>query len=148
LLIDTHNDITSKTVMGFDIAQTNRSGNTDLPRMKGHVGAVFFAAYVSAAYVPQKKAENRTLQTIDTVRYDIVEKHPDDFMFATTADDIERARRQGKIAALIGIEGGHAIEDSLRLLRDYYALGVRYMTLTPRTPTTGPTRWGTSMTRP
>jgi membrane dipeptidase len=67
---------------------------------------------------------------IDAVRHDIVEKYPNDFLFATTAADIRRARQQHKIAALIGIEGGHAIEDSLRLLRRFYAEGVRYMTLT------------------
>ncbi len=67
---------------------------------------------------------------IDTVRHDIVERYPNDFVLAATADDIERIHKQGKIAALMGIEGGHAIEDSLRLLRDYYELGVRYMTLT------------------
>ena len=67
---------------------------------------------------------------IDTVRHDIIARYPNDFVLATTADDIERIHKQGKIAALMGIEGGHAIEDSLRLLRDYYALGIRYMTLT------------------
>ena len=67
---------------------------------------------------------------IDTVRHDIVERYPNDFVLATTADDIERIHKQGKIAALMGIEGGHAIEDSLGLLRDYFDLGIRYMTLT------------------
>jgi membrane dipeptidase len=67
---------------------------------------------------------------IDTVRTDVIAAHPKEFVFATTADDIVRAHNQHKIAALMGIEGGHSIEDSLRLLRDYYALGVRYMTLT------------------
>jgi membrane dipeptidase len=67
---------------------------------------------------------------IDTTRYDIVARHPKDFMLAVTAADVEAAHKQGKIAALMGIEGGHAIEDSLRLLRDFHVLGVRYMTLT------------------
>src|SRR5436309_14582161 len=67
---------------------------------------------------------------LETVPHDIVEQHPQDFLLATTAEDIRRAHREHKIAALIGIEGGHAIEDSLRLLRLYYELGVRYMTLT------------------
>ncbi len=131
ILIDTHDDVTSKTVDGYDIATPNRGGNTDLARMKaGHLGAEFFAVYVDPSYVKDNRSANRTLQMIDTIRHDIIEDHPDDFMLATTADDIERAHRQHKIAALMGIEGGHAIEDSLRLLRDYYALGVRYMTLT------------------
>ncbi|HML18526.1 MAG TPA: membrane dipeptidase [Bryobacteraceae bacterium] len=134
LLIDTHNDVTSRTVEGFDIGERNTSDRptmTDLPRMRdGGMGAQFFAVYVAAGYVNGNHAANRTLQMIDTVRHDIVARYPNDFAFATTAADIEAAHRQGKIAALMGIEGGHAIEDSLRLLRDYYALGIRYMTLT------------------
>jgi len=132
ILIDTHNDVTSKTVEGFDIGKAARDGgHTDLPRLRGGgVGAVFFAIYVGANYTNGNHSANRALQMIDTVRHDIVGGHPDDFLFATTADDIERAHAQGKIAALMGIEGGHALEDSPRLLRDFYALGVRYMTLT------------------
>ena len=94
------------------------------------MGAQFFAVYVAASYVEGNHSANRTLQMIDTVRHDIIGRYPNDFVLATTADDIEAAHKQGKIAALMGIEGGHAIEDSLRLLRDYYELGVRYMTLT------------------
>ncbi len=130
ILIDTHNDIPSKTVTGYDIATPNKSGQTDLPRMKGFLGAEFFAVFVDAEYVKDNHSANRTLQMIDTVRTDIIANHPGDFVFATTAADIERAHKDHKIAALMGIEGGHAIEDSLRLLRDYYALGIRYMTLT------------------
>jgi membrane dipeptidase len=134
LLIDTHNDITSRTVQGFDIGPRNTSDkptHTDLVRMKeGGIGAQFFAVYVAANYVEGNHAANRTLQMIDTVRHDIIERYPNDFMFATSVADIEAAHKKGKIAALMGIEGGHAIEDSLRLLRDYYALGIRYMTLT------------------
>ena len=131
LIIDTHNDVTSRTVDGFDIGKPSPDGHTDIPRLRaGNVGAQFFAAYVAAGYVKGNRSAHRTLEMIDTVRHDIVGRYPNDFVLALTADDIERAHRDGKIAALIGIEGGHAIEDSLRLLRDYYALGVRYMTLT------------------
>ena len=131
LLIDTHNDATSRTVEGFDIGSHTGTGHTDIARLKeGGVGAQFFAVYVAASYVNGNRSANRTLQMIDTVRHDIVERYPNDFMFATSAKDIEEAHRRGKIAALMGIEGGHAIEDSVRLLRDYYDLGVRYMTLT------------------
>jgi membrane dipeptidase len=130
ILIDTHDDITSKTVMGYDIATPNKGGQTDLARMKGFLGAEFFAVYVGAEYTNGNHSANRAMEMIDTVRTDVVAKHPDEFVFATTAEDIERAHKEHKIAALMGIEGGHAIEDSLRLLRDYYALGVRYMTLT------------------
>jgi len=131
LLIDTHNDITSKTVDGYDIGTAKNDGHTNLTALKeGGVGAQFFAVYVSASYVNGNHSARRTLEMIDTVRHDIIARYPNDFVFATTADDIERIHKQGKIAALMGIEGGHAIEDSLRLLRDYYALGIRYMTLT------------------
>ena len=131
LVIDTHNDVTSRTVDGFDIGQRAPDGHTDLPRLReGDVGAVFFAVYVAGSYVNGNHSANRALQMIDTVRHDIVGRYPNDFELCTTADCIEAAHRTGKIAALMGLEGGHAIEDSLRLLRDYYALGVRYMTLT------------------
>jgi membrane dipeptidase len=130
ILIDTHNDVPSRTVDGYDIATPNTKGMTDLPRMRGYLGAEFFAVFVDAECVKGNHSANRTLQMIDTVRTDVIAKHPNDFLFATTADDIERAHHEHKIAALMGIEGGHAIEDSLRLLRDYYALGIRYMTLT------------------
>jgi membrane dipeptidase len=130
ILIDTHDDVPSRTVDGYDIATPNKTGQTDLPRMKGFLGAEFFAVFVDASYVKDNHSANRTLQMIDTVRTDVVAAHPNDFVFATTAADIEAAHKQKKIAALMGIEGGHAIEDSLRLLRDYYALGIRYMTLT------------------
>jgi membrane dipeptidase len=136
ILIDTHNDITSRTVGGsgmdaYDIGKNKNDGHTNVAALKeGGVGAQFFAVYVDSMYVKGNHSANRTLQMIDTVRHDIVERYPNDFTLATTADDIERIHKQGKIAALMGIEGGHAIEDSLRLLRDYYDLGIRYMTLT------------------
>ena len=131
LLIDTHNDLTSKTVDGFDIGARSSTSHTDLPRLReGGAGAVFFAVYVAAGYVDGNRSAHRALDMIDTVRRDIVERYPGDFVLARTAAEIEAAKRNGKIATLMGIEGGHAIEDSLRLLRDYYQLGVRYMTLT------------------
>jgi membrane dipeptidase len=131
ILIDTHNDVTSATVAGLDLGKPNTDHMTDVPRMKkGGMGAQIFAVYVAASYVEGNHAANRTLQMIDTVRHDIIERYPNDFVFAGTAADIRRAHQQGKMAALLGIEGGHAIEDSPRLLRDFYDLGVRYMTLT------------------
>ncbi len=130
ILIDTHNDVPSKTVNGYNIAKPNKTGQTDLPRMRGFLGAEFFAVFVDAEYTNGNHSANRTLQMIDTVRTDIIAAHPNDFVFATTADEIVRAHAEGKIAAVMGIEGGHAIENSLRLLRTFYELGVRYMTLT------------------
>ena len=131
VLIDTHNDVTSATVAGLDLGKPNTEHMTDIPRMKkGGMAAQFFAVYVAASYVEGNHSAHRTLEMIDTVRHDIIEKHPADFVLATTSADILRAHRQHKMAALLGIEGGHAIEDSLRLLRRYYDEGVRYMTLT------------------
>ena len=130
LLIDTHNDIPSFTVTGADIANSPKN-HTDIPRLKqGGVGAVFFSVYVAATYVEGNHAANRTLQMIDSVQHDIIDRYPETFEQAFTAADIEKAHRNHKIAALMGMEGGHGIEDSPRLLRDYYRLGVRYMTLT------------------
>ena len=130
ILIDTHNDIPSFTIDGTDIGAAPKN-HTDIPRLRqGGVGAVFFSVYVDAKYVNGNHAANRALQMIDTVYHDIINRYPNEFMLALSADDIEKAHRKHKIAALMGIEGGHAIEDSPRLLRDYYKLGVRYMTLT------------------
>jgi membrane dipeptidase len=131
LLIDTHNDITSRTVEGYDIGKNKNDGHTNITSLKeGGVGAQFFAVYVASSYVNGNHSANRALQMIDTVRHGIVGRYPNDFALAGTADDIERIHKQGKIAALMGIEGGHAIEDNLDLLRDFYDLGIRYMTLT------------------
>ena len=116
---------------GLDIGPRRATGHTDLARLReGGVGAVFFAVYVSGDYAAKNQAAHRALEMIDTVRHDIVDRYPNYFTLALTADDIERAHREGKVAALMGIEGGHAIEDSLRLLRSFYSLGIRYMTLT------------------
>ncbi len=131
ILIDTHNDIPSATADGVDIGMPTTERHTDIPRLRqGGVGAIFFSAFVAANYTDGNHSANRALQMIDTIRHDIIARYPNDFMFATTAAQIEAAHRKGLIAGLIGIEGGHAIEDSPRLLRDFYRLGVRYMTLT------------------
>jgi membrane dipeptidase len=131
LLIDSHNDVPYYIVQGRDIASAGASPHTTLAGLKGGgVGGLFFSIWVAKEYVQGNRSANRALQLINSVRHDVVEKHPADFMLATSVKDIEEAHRQGKIAALMGIEGGHAIEDSLRVLGDFYDLGVRYMTLT------------------
>ena len=106
ILIDTHNDVTSKTVDGYNIADPNRKGQTDLPRMKGFLGAEFFAIFVDADYVNGNHSANRTLQMIDTVRTDIIAAHPKDFVFATTAQQIVDAHSNGRIAALWASKAG------------------------------------------
>jgi membrane dipeptidase len=131
LLIDSHNDVPYYTVQGKDIASASAAPHTNLAELKaGNVGGLFFSIWVAKEFVEGNRSANRALQLINSVRHDVVQKHPADFMLATSVKDIEEAHRQGKIAALMGIEGGHAIEDSLRVLGDFYDLGVRYMTLT------------------
>ncbi|MGA9770516.1 MAG: dipeptidase [Blastocatellia bacterium] len=142
IVIDTHNDITSPLIDdGFDLASSGiepggkLKTHTDIRRMKeGGLDAEFFAVYIDKAYVTKKPSEGggaarRALDIIDAVN-EQVRRHPETFEAASTADDIRRIAKKGKIAALMGIEGGHAIEDSLRTLRVFYKLGVRYMTLT------------------
>ncbi|MEK6406613.1 MAG: dipeptidase [Acidobacteriota bacterium] len=142
IVIDTHNDITSPLIDdGFDLGMRGDDPNakvkthTDLRRMKaGGLGAEFFAVYVGKEFVNKKPAEGggaarRALDVIAVVREQI-RRHPESLAAASTAADIRRIVKSGKIAALMGIEGGHAIEDSLHALRMFYELGVRYMTLT------------------
>jgi membrane dipeptidase len=132
IVIDTHNDVTTPmTNDDFDLSGTPPTPyRTNIERMKkGGLTAEFFSLYVKPWYVEHGGSARRTLDMIDSV-YRAVERHPRDLMLATSVADIRRAKRQGKIAALMGIEGGHAIEDSLPTLREFYRLGVRYMTLT------------------
>ena len=132
IVIDTHNDVTTPmTNDDFDLSGTPPTPyRTSIERMKkGGLTAEFFSLYVKPWYVEHGGSARRTLDMIDSV-YRAVERHPRDLMIATSVADIRRAKSQGKIAALMGIEGGHAIEDSLATLREFHRLGVRYMTLT------------------
>ncbi|HEY8205622.1 MAG TPA: membrane dipeptidase, partial [Pyrinomonadaceae bacterium] len=115
----------------FDLSGTPPAPyRTSIERMKkGGLTAEFFSLYIKPWYVTHGGAARRTLDMIDSV-YRAVERHPKDLMFATSAADIRRAKAQNKIACLMGIEGGHAIENSLPTLREFHRLGVRYMTLT------------------
>jgi membrane dipeptidase len=132
IVIDTHNDITTPmTNDDYDLGgEPPFPYRTSIERMKqGGLTAEFFSLYVRPWYVEHGGAARRTLDMIDSV-YRAVERHPNDLMIATTAADIRRAKKQKKIAALMGIEGGHAIENSLATLREFHRLGVRYITLT------------------
>jgi membrane dipeptidase len=132
IVIDTHNDVTTPmTNDDFDLSGTPPSPyRTNIARMKkGGLTAEFFSLYVRPWYVEHGGSARRTLDMIDSV-YRAVERNPRDLMFATSVADIRRAKRLNKVACLLGIEGGHAIEDSLPALREFYRLGVRYMTLT------------------
>ena len=130
-LIDTHNDW-PYAISSAREGKPLKASHTDPARLRaGNVGAVFFAAYVAAQYAKTPGAPaRRARQMIELIRRDIVGRYPETFKLARTAADIEAARRSGKIAALIGIEGGHVIEDSLAPLREFRDAGVRYMTLT------------------
>ena len=132
IVVDTHNDITTPMTNNFfDLGGTPPPPyRTNIERMKkGGLTAEFFSLYIRPWYVENGGSARRTLDMIDAV-YRAVENHPRDLMIATSVADIRRAKQQGKIACLMGIEGGHAIEDSLSTLREFYRLGVRYMTLT------------------
>ena len=132
IVIDTHNDVTSAmTNDDFDLSGTPPAPyRTNIARMKqGGLTGEFFSLYIKPGYAQNGGAARRTLDMIDSV-YRAVERHPRDLMIGTSVADIRRAKRLGKVAALMGIEGGHAIEDSLPTLREFYRLGVRYMTLT------------------
>jgi membrane dipeptidase len=131
LIIDTHADTPQRFLdEGFDIGSTDPSdhGHVSLDKAKaGNLGAEFFSIWVEPE-TNQGHYARHTLDLIDSV-YEQAERHRDRMMMAFSTDDIERAHKQKKLAALMGIEGGHSIENDVHVLRDFYRLGVRYMTL-------------------
>ena len=130
IVIDTHADTPQRFVdEHYDLGDPPNGGDLNLASIrKGNLGAEFFSIWVEPSLFKGQYAR-RTLELIDSVDRQVA-AHPDRMVSAASADDIERAHRAHKFAALMGIEGGHSIENSLALLRQYYALGVRYMTLT------------------
>jgi len=130
LVIDTHADTPQRLVdEHFDLADPLGDGNLNLESArKGNLGAEFFSIWVEPTRYKGQYA-HRTLELIDAVKQQAA-KHHDKIEFVATSGGIEAAHREHKLAALMGIEGGHSIENSLALLRQYYSLGVRYMTLT------------------
>src|SRR6266446_5059789 len=130
IVADTHDDTTQRLLDGkFDLGERSATGSIDIPRMReGNLSAIFFSIWIPSK-VTGPEAVNRALIQIDAVR-EQVRKHPTDLVLATTAAEVREARKQGKIAALMGVEGGHMINSNLGVLRSYAVLGVRYMTLT------------------
>ena len=131
IVVDTHADTPQRFLdEGFDIGSTdpNDIGHVSLDKARrGNLGAEFFSIWVEPT-TNQGHFARHTFDLIDSV-YEQAARHPDRMMMAFSVADIERAHREHKLAALMGIEGGHSIENDIRLLRDYYRLGVRYMTL-------------------
>ena len=130
IVIDTHADTPQRFLdEHFDLDDPLKGGQFNLASArKGGLGAEFFSIWVDPAQWKGQDAR-RTLELIDSVKQQAA-KHPTEMELVTSPEGIERAHRDHKLAALMGIEGGHSIEDSLALLRQYYELGVRYMTLT------------------
>ncbi|NEC10247.1 MULTISPECIES: dipeptidase [unclassified Streptomyces] len=136
-VVDGHNDLpwALREQVGYDLAvrdiATDQSAHlhTDIPRLRaGGVGAQFWSVYVRSDLAGDA-AVSATLEQIDVVA-ELLERYPADLRRALTADDMEAARAEGRIASLMGAEGGHSIDNSLGTLRGLHALGVRYMTLT------------------
>jgi membrane dipeptidase len=130
IIIDTHADTPQMMLdENYDLAEPNSPYMLSLPKMrKGHLGAEFFSIWVDVDW-PQQDLIHRALDLIDAVDAQVA-RHSDALEAARTADDVVRIHRQGKIAILMGLEGGHIIEADPRALDIFYRLGVRYMTLT------------------
>jgi membrane dipeptidase len=130
IVLDTHDDTTQRLFSkDYDLGKQNRDGNVDIPRMReGGMNAIFFSIWIDGR-ITGPPAIQKALDQIDAVR-ESVKKYSKDMQLARTADDVRRAHAQGKIAALMGVEGGHMIGNDIRMVRIFADLGVRYMTLT------------------
>ena len=127
--IDSHIDTVQRVMMGEDLGQRHDAGHVDLPRLRdGEMHAPFFALWVPV-FFRGAEAVRRTLDLRDAMQ-SVLDAHKDQIALATTAADIERIVKAHKITAFLTIEGGHTIDDDLRVLRMYHQLGIRSMTLT------------------
>ena len=131
LVVDTHADTISRAVdSGEDLGTDTGKGHLDLPRIRaGNLGVQWWSCFVAAKHVPENKTLDRSLALLDALKRLCVD-YPDDFEIARTAADCRRIVSQGRHAAVPCIEGGHAINESLAVLRMYHDLGIRYITLT------------------
>src|ERR1700730_6321753 len=129
IVLDTHDDTTQRFFSkGYDIAKRNPDGHVDIPRMiDGGMNAIFFSIWIDGR-IMGPPAVQKALDQIDAV-HENVRKFAKDMVFARTAGDVRRAHEQGKISALMGVEGGHMIGNDIRMVRVFGDLGVRYMTL-------------------
>jgi membrane dipeptidase len=129
IVLDTHDDTTQRfSSSDFDLGKRNPTGSIDIPRMReGGMNAIFFSIWIDGR-IMGPPAVQKALDQIDAIREN-VRKYPNDLAFARTADDVRRAHAQGKIAVLMGLEGGHMLGNDIRMVRIYSDLGVRYMTL-------------------
>jgi membrane dipeptidase len=130
IVVDTHDDTTQRLLdPKFDFGARHSDGSVDIPRMReGGLSAIFFSIWIPGT-VTGPTAVQRALDQINAVR-ETVARHPNDLVLCTTADEIRHAKAAGKFAVLMGVEGGHMINNSLANLDKFFALGVRYMTLT------------------
>jgi membrane dipeptidase len=129
IVLDTHDDTTQRFFSkNYDLGQRNPDGHVDIPRMReGGMNGIFFSIWIDGR-IMGPPAVQKALDQIDAVHQN-VQKYSKDLVFCRTAEDVRRAHAQGKIAALIGVEGGHMIGNDIRILRMFGDLGVRYMTL-------------------
>jgi membrane dipeptidase len=131
IVLDTHDDTTQRFFSkNYDIAKRNPDGHVDIPRMReGGMNAIFFSIWIDGRTMGPP-AVQKALDQIDAV-HESVREHSKDLVLCRTAAEVREAHKQGKIAALIGVEGGHMIGNDIRVLRMFGDLGVRYMTLSP-----------------
>jgi len=135
LVADGHNDTLLRMVEGFDLGKRHTIGHLDIPRMKeGGLDLAFFACFPSPQYTSKGAGDPdscawRVFGMIDSLRA-VAHRYPQDIAIATTGRQVEEIVASGRIAAAIGVEGGHSIQNSLEILKDFYDAGVRYLTLT------------------